>query len=200
MTGKILKVGITGGIGSGKTIVSNIFHVLGIPLYNADERAKWILANDPVVKEGLIKIFGESAFDHGILNRPFISQQVFNDKAKLELLNALVHPQVAADFKHWLIGKETYPYVLKEAALLYEAGSYKDLDTIIVVSSPLELRIKRILERDTHRTEEDIKKIMKEQMDEEEKLSRADYIIYNDEKNMLVPQIMQLHEKLKSLV
>ena len=193
-TGNLLKIGITGGIGSGKTVVSRIFKVLGIPLYNADERAKWILANNEEVKEGLLQLFGKESFQNNQLNRQYISQQVFNDKAKLEKLNALVHPQVGADFERWLEGKQKFPYILKEAALLFEAGSYKGLDKIITVYAPLELRIKRVLERDPHRNEEGIRKIMKEQMDEEEKMKRADYIIYNDEEKMLIPQVLKLHE------
>lgn len=192
--GKLLKIGITGGIGSGKTVVSKIFNVLGIPLYNADERAKWILANNLEVKEGLIQLFGKEAFQNNQLNRQYISQQVFNDKAKLEKLNALVHPQVGLDFEKWLEGKQQFPYILKEAALLFEAGSYKGLDKIITVYAPLELRIQRVLERDPFRNEEGVKKIMKEQIAEEEKMERADYIIYNDEKKMLIPQVMKLHE------
>lgn len=191
---KLLKIGITGGIGTGKTIVSEIFHLLGVPVYNADERGKWLLSNNEKVKEGLLKIFGEEAFQNHVLNRSFISQQVFNDKSKLKMLNELVHPAVGKDFVHWLEGKEKYPYVLKEAALLFEAGSYKDLDKVIVVSSPEDLRIRRVLQRDPQRTEGSLKKIMKEQMDEEEKLKKADYIIYNDEKNLLIPQVIRLHK------
>jgi dephospho-CoA kinase len=163
-------------------------------LYNADDRAKWILANDPGVREGLIQLFGKDTFQNNQLNRQYISQQIFNDKAKLEKLNALVHPQVGSDFEKWLEGKQNYPYILKEAALLFEAGSYKGLDKIITVYAPLELRIQRILERDPHRDEEGIRKIMKEQMAEEEKMERADYIIYNDEKKMLIPQVLKLHK------
>lgn len=193
--GKILKIGITGGIGSGKTIVSRIFNLLGAPLYNADERAKWILIHNSAVKKGVLEIFGNEAFKNNELDRPFISKKIFNDKALLEKLNALVHPQVGLDFKEWLSGKEQYTYVLKEAALLFEAGSYKELDKIITVFTPLELRIKRILSRDPHRDQEGIQKIIKEQMDEEEKMTRADFIIYNDEKHMLIPQVLKLHEE-----
>lgn len=200
MKGKLLKIGITGGIGSGKTIVSKIFSLLGIPLYNADERAKWILANNEAVRVGLINLLGEEAFLHGSLNRAYISRQVFNDKQKLDKLNQLVHPQVALDFEHWLEGKEKYPYILKEAALLFEAGSYKYLDKIITVYAPAELRIQRLLERDPYRNEEGIHKIMNEQMDEEEKIKRADFVVYNDEKNMLIPQVVRLDETFRKIV
>jgi dephospho-CoA kinase len=196
---KILKIGITGGIGSGKTLVSRIFFLLGVPVYNADERAKWILASDKEVKEKVIEVFGTKAYQDNKLNREYISQQIFNDQSKLDLLNSIVHPRVGSDFEKWLPAQSEYPYILKEAALLYEAGTYKSLDKIITVFSPPKLRMKRLLERDPHRTEEDIRRIMEKQMDESEKVKRADYVIYNDEKNMLIPQVLALDETFKRL-
>lgn len=196
---KILKIGITGGIGSGKTLVSQMFHLLGIPVYNADERAKWILANDKEVKEKIKEIFGTKAYQNEKLNRSYISQEVFNDQTKLNFLNDAVHPRVASDFQEWLEDKSAYPYILKEAALLYEAGTYKSLDKIITVFSPLELRMERLLERDPHRTEEDIKHIIEKQMDENEKVKRADHVVFNDEKNMIIPQVLQLDETFRKL-
>lgn len=189
---KPLKVGITGGIGSGKTVVSRIFSVLGIPLYNADDRAKWLLAYDPQVRKGLISLFGEEVFRDGELQRKYISQKVFNDAEKLAQLNGLVHPRVGEDFLDWLQEHREAPYILKEAALLYEANSYKDLDRIITVYSPVDLRIKRLLKRDTHRTEEDIRRIMANQLSDEEKVKRADHVIYNDDERMLIPQVLEL--------
>jgi dephospho-CoA kinase len=191
---KTFKVGITGGIGSGKTLISKVFEILGIPLYNADERAKWLVANNTTIKDLLIKNFGEQSFKDGKLNRSFISSIVFEDQQKLELLNSIIHPEVEKDFDNWVEQHRQYPYVLKEAALLFESGSYKKLDKIISVYSPVDLRIKRLLIRDTHRTKDDIEKIMQKQMDEEEKKTRADYVIYNDEKSMVIPQVLKLHE------
>lgn len=190
---KTLKVGITGGIGSGKTLICKVFELLGVPLYNADERAKWLVANNTTIKSLLIKNFGEQSFMDGKLNRSYISSIVFEDQQKLELLNSIIHPEVEKDFEEWVAQHSQHPYVLKEAALLYESGSYKKLDTIISVYAPVELRIKRLLVRDPHRTKNDIENIMHKQMDEEEKRSRADYVIYNDEKAMVIPQVLQLH-------
>ncbi len=196
---KILKVGITGGIGSGKTLVSEIFSMLGIPVYNADDRAKWILANDKAVKEKIKEIFGSKAYQNEKLNREYISQEVFNDQSKLNLLNGIVHPHIASDFQKWLETQSKYPYILKEAALLYEAGTYKSLDKIITVFSPVELRIQRLLQRDAHRTEKDIKHIMEKQLDDDEKVKKADYVVYNDEKNMLIPQVLELDKTFRKL-
>jgi dephospho-CoA kinase len=196
---KILKIGITGGIGSGKTIISKVFELIGIPLYNADERAKWIVAHNEIVKVSLIKNFGAQSFIDGKFNPSYISSIVFDNQEKLDLLNSIVHPEVDKDFERWVDEYSNYPYVLKEAALLFESGSYKKLDKIIAVYSPLKLRIKRLLLRDPHRTKSHIEKIMHKQMDEEVKKSRADYIIYNDEKTMIIPQVLKLNDVLMNL-
>ncbi|MBX9850638.1 MAG: dephospho-CoA kinase, partial [Cytophagaceae bacterium] len=177
---KPIKIGITGGIGSGKSIISKIFSILGIPVYNADDRAKWILSNNAEVRAGLINLFGDKAFANGNLNRAFIAQEIFGNKRKVELMNALVHPQVRIDFQNWLEKNSDSAYIMKEAALLYEKGTKKELYKMITVFCPEEIRIKRVLERDTHRKEEDVKNIIKNQLDENEKLQRADHIIYND--------------------
>jgi dephospho-CoA kinase len=199
MSGKPLRIGITGGIGSGKTLVSKIFSLLNVPVYNADERAKLILHNDKMVVTKVKEAFGEEAYQNGILNSAYISQKVFNDPRKLEILNSIVHPQVGTDFKKWCDEFSERPYVLKEAALLYEAGSYKDLDKIIVVNAPENLRIKRVVKRDPQRTEESVKSIIAKQWPDDEKVRRADYVIMNDDKNMIIPQVIALHEKFISL-
>jgi dephospho-CoA kinase len=193
MKNNVLKVGITGGIGAGKTIVSRIFSLLGVPLYNADERAKYILHHDQEVKQQLILQFGDQAYRDGKVNTAFLAREVFNDDDKLAKLNGFVHPRVKLDFEEWM-KKQHAPYILKEAALLYEAGSYKDLDKIITVFSPVELRIKRILARDPSRTEDSIRSIMQKQMPDEEKVRKADYVIYNDDTQLLIPQVIKLHQ------
>jgi dephospho-CoA kinase len=193
MSGRPLRIGITGGIGSGKTMVSKIFSLLEVPVYNADERAKFILNNDKEVIAKVKDAFGEEAFQNNTLNSAFLAKVVFNNEEKLNKLNSFVHPKVAIDFNSWCTHFSKCSYLLKEAALLYEAGSYKDLDKIIVVSSPVELRIKRVLQRDPQRTEASVKAIMVKQWTEEEKAKRGDHIILNDDKNMVIPQVIKLH-------
>jgi dephospho-CoA kinase len=193
MSDRPLRIGITGGIGSGKTMVSKIFSLLEVPVYNADERAKFILNNDKEVIAKVKDAFGEEAFQNNTLNSAFLAKVVFNNEEKLNKLNSFVHPKVAIDFNSWCTHFSKCSYLLKEAALLYEAGSYKDLDKIIVVSSPVELRIKRVLQRDPQRTEASVKAIMVKQWTEEEKAKRGDHIILNDDKNMVIPQVIKLH-------
>jgi dephospho-CoA kinase len=193
MKTNILKIGITGGIGAGKTTVSKIFSLLGIPVYYADERAKYILQHNEEVKQLVTGHFGEKAYKNGKLNNSFLSKEVFNNDDKLAKLNSFVHPQVKQDFEEWVKMRNS-PYILKEAALLYEAGSNKDLDKIIVVFSPIDKRIKRILTRDPDRTEASIKSIMQKQMPDDEKVKIADYVIYNDDTQLLIPQVIKLHQ------
>ena len=191
---KPLQVGITGCIGAGKSFVCKLFSKVGIPTYDADTRAKWVMNNDQILKESLIREFGNLAYDTGgLINRNYISDIVFNDKSRLQILNKIVHPRVGVDYTNWVVVHQDYHYIIKEAALLYESGSYKVLDKIINISAPEELRIQRILARDGHRTEEDIRKIIAEQMSDEEKSQRADFVIYNDGKQMLLPQVIKLH-------
>jgi dephospho-CoA kinase len=195
MSGSLLKIGITGGIGSGKTLVSKVFSLLNVPVYNADDQAKFILNNHKDVIQKVQQTFGKESYREGLLDSFYISHQVFNDPQKLEILNGIVHPEVGLDFKKWCTLYSGFPYVLKEAALLYEAGSYKDLDKIIVVNAPEGIRIRRVLQRDPQRTEASVKAIMEKQWPEDEKLKRADHVIFNDEKNMVIPQVIYLHQQ-----
>ncbi|MEQ8555960.1 MAG: dephospho-CoA kinase [Cyclobacteriaceae bacterium] len=189
------KIGITGGIGAGKSIISRIFKLLGIPVYDADTRAKWLMKHDQELKKGIIRLFGNEAYTQEGLNRTFIAGQTFRDQAKLDQLNGLVHPAVGNDYVKWEMEQES-PYTLKEAALLFEAGSYKDLDLIIVVSAPEELRIERVLKRDTHRSRKDIEAIISKQWPQEKKESKADFVIYNNGKSLVIPQVLSIHEKI----
>ena len=191
-----LQIGITGGIGSGKSLVCRIFRQLGVPVYDADSHAKELMTTDGILISGIKKEFGDLSYHpDGALNRVYLADHVFQDQKKLELLNSLVHPRVKADYEKWVEQNKTAHYLLKEAALLFEAGTDKTLDKIIVVHAPVELRVKRVQYRDAHRTVDQIKAIVEKQMPEDEKLKRADYIIVNDETELVIPQVLKLHEK-----
>ena len=191
------QIGITGGIGSGKSLVCRIFQCFGIPVYDADSHAKELMTTDGILISNIKKEFGELSYNtDGSLNRNYLSLSVFNDAEQLKKLNQLVHPRVAIDYKQWVDNKVGVPYVLKEAALLFEAGSNQQLDKVIVVHAPETIRIKRVLKRDRHRTEAQIRSIVKNQMPEEEKLKKADFIVRNDETVLLIPQVVELHSLL----
>ncbi len=194
-----LQIGITGGIGSGKTTVCRIFEVLGVPVYYADDRAKQLMVKDPDLIQGIREAFGEESYTKdGKLNRAHLANIVFNDKSKLNILNGLVHPAVAKDGLLWHEKNKNVPYTLKEAALLYEAGSYKMMDKIIVVTAPREVRIQRVLKRDKT-TREAVEARMDKQMPQEEKEQRADFLIHNDSIELLIPQVMKIHQHLTHL-
>ncbi len=191
------KIGITGGIGAGKSLICEVFQLLGIPNYPADYRAKLLQSNDPELKSKIAEHFGDEAyFENGELNRDYLSKVVFDNDEKLKLLNSLVHPAVGKDFKNWCTQHSDKPYILKEAALLFETGSYKQLDATINVHARQEIRLKRTLERDPHRTQESVLSIMKKQMSDDERMELADYVIYNDESKSVIQQVKELHEKL----
>ena len=193
-----LWIGITGGIGSGKSIVCRFFRLLGIPVYSADDRAKWLMANQPELKSHLAAIFGkESYLEDGSVNSPFLAEKVFSDPENLKKINSIVHPAVAVDFKRWAENQNT-PYVIKEAALLFESGAAKELDAVIHVSSPLKIRKSRVQMRDPHRSEDQINSIINQQMPDEEKSELADFVIKNNDNKLIIPQILQIHEVLCS--
>ncbi len=189
-------IGITGGIGSGKSTVCRIFQILGIPVYSADDRAKWLMANDPELRLSISSSFGEESYgEDGSVNRVFLAEKVFSDPEKVKQINALVHPTVGKDFRIWA-DKQKSPYLLKEAALLFETGSAKELDKVINVSSPLKIRIARTLMRDPHRDEAQINHIIDQQMPDEEKNEKADFVIKNTDNKLLIPQVLEIHRKL----
>lgn len=189
-----LQVGITGGIGSGKSLVCRIFLGLGAPVYDADSHAKKLMTTDGILISNIKKEFGDLSYNtDGSLNRKHLSATVFNDTGKLEKLNSLVHPRVAHDYEQWVLRHGHHPYVLKEAALLYETGSYQQLDKIVVVTAPDELRIERVVRRDPQRSKEQVKAIIEQQMPQVEKVKRADFVVVNDETTLLVPQVLDLH-------
>jgi dephospho-CoA kinase len=193
-----LLVGITGGIGSGKSTVCKLFSLLGIPVYTADERAKWLMSQDLTLRNQITTTFGAAAYSStGELNRTFLAESVFPNPEKIAQLNALVHPAVKKDFEQW-IASQTAPYLIKEAALLFETGAAKALDYVINVSSPLRIRTARILLRDPHRSEEQVNQIINQQLPDEEKNELADFCIKNTDNKLLIPQVLEVHEQLSN--
>jgi dephospho-CoA kinase len=194
----VIKVGITGGIGSGKTTVCKLFEELGAPVYYADDRAKYLMQHEHHLIDEIKRNFGEDVYENCRLNRKLLAERVFNDKAKLALLNSLVHPAVFRDTERWVEDQKErkVPYVLKEAALLVETGSYKVLDKLIVVTAPMDLRMQRVSHRDQVDTEEVIARI-KNQLPDEEKIKLADFVITNDKDlENLRTQVLAIHHQL----
>lgn len=192
----MLKIGITGGIGSGKTTVCKMFETLGIPIYYADDRAKAIMVSDEKLIAGIKVVFGESAYlEDGSLNRPHIAKIAFSDKLKLEQLNALVHPIVRLDGENWFNNQINKAYALKEAALHFETGGYKLMDKMITVFAPEDVRIERVMKRDNV-TKAAVKARVDKQMSDSEKVELADFVIYNDGSQSLIKQVMAIHQAL----
>lgn len=190
---KPLEVGITGGIGSGKSLICRIFGCLGIPLYDADSRAKNLMTTDRILVDQIRQEFGNLSYDStGRLNREHL-RKAFSDPGEIKKLNKLVHPRVAEDYARWVIKHNESKYVIKEAALLIESGSAENLNQLIVVSAPKSLRLQRVLKRDPQRTPQEVANIMMNQMSEEEKMAKADFIIVNDETRLVIPQVLELH-------
>lgn len=189
------KIGVTGCIGSGKTMVCKIFEELGIPVYNADERAKHLMTNNLQIISKVKALFGNESYNlNGELNRPHIASLAFNNKMLLDELNKTVHPTVFADFDQWVFAHKNYAYIIKEAALMFETDSYKGLDKFIVVTAPLPLRIIRTIQRDKI-SEEQVMLRMNNQMSQEEKLTKANFEIMNDEQHSLIAQVVALHQQ-----
>lgn len=189
-------IGLTGGIGSGKTTAAKYFEELGFPLYNSDLRARKLQNENPKVIQKIKDVFGEEAYNDEGMNRPFIASKTFNDKEKLKQLNAIVHPAVFNDFKTWIEEQNT-DYVIKEAAILIESGSYKDCDIIISVVADKEIRIARTIERDGL-TREQILNRMANQLTDEERKEYSDYIIDNSQDlNYLYQQVKNIVDNIK---
>jgi dephospho-CoA kinase len=191
----VRRIGLTGGIGSGKTTVARIFEILGIPVYYADDAAKRLMTTNEELKAALIKNFGNQTYGNDGLNRKYLASIVFNNKEKLELLNSLTHPITIADAEQW-ISKQTSPYIIKEAALLFESGSAEKLDHVIGVYASQHIRVKRVMGRDNLPAEEVMKRISR-QLDEEMKMELCDFVITNNEEKLVIPQVLFLHEKFK---
>ncbi|MEZ5007725.1 MAG: dephospho-CoA kinase [Chitinophagales bacterium] len=195
----MISVGITGGIGSGKTTVCHFFELLGIPVYYADLRAKSLMVEDQDLIAAIKKTFGEASYsEKGQLNREYLAKVVFNNDVELQKLNALVHPAVFKDTANWMQKNADQSYVLYEAAIMFESGSYKMLNKVITVYSPESMRLERVMGRDNV-TEQEVRSRMAKQMSEEEKIKLADFVIYNDLKQPLISQILKIHKELISL-
>ena len=190
----MIVVGLTGGIGSGKTTVAEFFHKLGIPIYIADLEAKKLMVRSKIIKRKLIDLFGDEAYLNGQLNRPFLADKIFNDKSLLQRMNAVVHPKVGAHFKRWL-KKQNSPYVVKEAAILFENGSYKNCDYLITVIASEDVRVKRVLERDNV-SREKVKAIIKNQWSDDKKIALSDFVIRNYDLSETEKQVNEVHEEI----
>ncbi len=191
----MLKAGITGGIGSGKTIVSRIFQSLNVPVYDSDTSAKILMDTDPVIREKLTQLFGEELYRHQKLDRPMLSRIIFNDPEKLEQVNRIVHPRVREHFNNWCNRQAHAKYILQEAAIIFESGAYRFLDKIVTITAPLELRIDRVMARN-NLSREEVLKIVDRQIGEEERIKRSDYVISNDDKALVIPQVLAIHDEL----
>lgn len=188
-----LRIGLTGGIGSGKSTVSGIFKVLGIPVFDADAAAKEVMQTNPALRQAIIDTFGEAVYTNGQLNRKQLAAIVFNDPFQLETLNALVHPYTIAAAEEWAT-QQSAPYTVKEAALFFEAGSAIGFDYMIGVYAPQHIRIKRVMDRDQVSREEVLSR-MKRQIQEEIKMRLCDFVVLNDDQHLLIPQVLKLHEQ-----
>ncbi|HNP45113.1 MAG TPA: dephospho-CoA kinase [Panacibacter sp.] len=192
-----LKIGLTGGIGSGKTTAAKVFSTLGIPVFDADSAARDVMNENETLRKNIIAAFGEESYTNNILNRKYIAGIVFNDPGKLEQLNAMVHPATIAMADEWF-AKQTGAYVIKEAALMFESGAAAGLDYIIGVTAPQHIRIQRVMHRDKI-TRDEVLARMDKQLDESMKMKLCDFVLINDEQELLIPQVVALHEKLLTL-
>ena len=190
----MLKIGLTGGIGSGKSLVSRIFSVLGVPVFHSDEVSKYLINQNQKIIDAVSEVFGTQIYRQGMLDRKKLSEIVFDNKALLERLNSILHPAVTAEFKKWLSNCTGSTYIIKEAAILFESGTHQDLDIVITVTAPEDMRISRVMERDGISAEE-VTHRMRNQLDEKERISRSDEIIQNDGQELVIPQVIELHNK-----
>ncbi len=189
-------IGLTGGIGSGKSVVAKVFATLGIPVFNADEEAKQIMQSSPEIKTKLIQQFGSSIYNEIGLQKEKLAAIVFNDPFQLQLLNAIVHPVTIQAAKDWA-EKQTSPYVIKEAALIFESGSAEGLSKVIGVTAPLSLRIHRVMQRDGV-TKDQVEARMRNQISETIKMRLCDFVIYNDNQQMVIPQVLAIDQAIRS--
>lgn len=193
----MIRVGITGGMGTGKSTVAAVFAAMGIPVFDADSTARRIMNSDPVLQQQIIAAFGVEAYAGGQLNRSWMAERVFQNEAELEVLNQLVHPAVIAAGEKWMQQQKT-PYAIKEAAIIFESGSHRWLDFIIGVTAPLSLRIQRVMHR-SQLTRDEILKRMDQQMDDGIKMKLCDAVIINDEQHALIPQVLSIHNSILKL-
>lgn len=194
----MLKIGITGGIGSGKTTICQLFALLGVPVYYADEASRQLLISDPEIKKKVVTLFGEDILEeNGWISRKKVAMQVFGNEENLKKLNAIIHPAVGRHFEEWLKQHISFPYIIKEAAILFESGAYKQLDKVIAITAPEELRIARVMKRDGSKREEVLRR-MAAQLSEQERVERSQFIIVNDDKQLVIPQVLKLNESFRN--
>lgn len=191
----MVKIGITGGIGSGKSTVCKLFSLLGVPVYSADLRARFLMDNDPAIRAILTQQVDDRLYTEGCLDRKRLASLIFGNQALLQLVNRTVHPVVAADFMAWCNQQHPSPYILHEAAILFESGLASHFHKVIVVDAPRELRIARVMERDRV-TRPEVMARIKNQLSDRERRKRADYLIHNDNHHMVIAQVLQLHKEL----
>jgi len=193
----MLVIGLTGGIGSGKSTVAKMFEELDIPVYYSDIEAKKLMNRSKIIKRKLIQKFGKEVYQNNTLNRPFLASIIFNDKNALDFVSSVVHPKVAQHFKRW-INKQNAPYVLQENAILFENGSFKNFDKIITVTAPKEIKINRVINRD-NTTKEQVIARMDNQLSDEEKMHQSDFIIQNIHLEDTKQQVKNIHTELLKL-
>lgn len=194
----MFKVGLTGGIGSGKTTVAKIFTNLGIPVYYADQEARILMETSEELIHSIRITFGDEAYSGIELNRKFLANIVFSDESKLRKLNQLIHPVVHKHFEFWVAGQHDVPYIVEEAALLFESGAWKYFDFMVLISAPENKRIERVMMRDGM-TSEQVQNRISSQMPEEEKIPIANFLIFNDDQSIVLNQVLAFHEKMISL-
>ena len=194
----MIKVGITGGIGSGKSTICNVFKVLGIPVYNSDLESKILTNTHPGIIKDVKKLFGGDIYINGVLDRKAVGSIVFADKDKLQALNNIIHPIIAHHFNQWLKENSEAKYILKEAAVLFESGAHKKVDQVISVIAPIDLRIKRVISRDQI-TREDVVSRINNQMEDDKRIRLSDQIIHCDDIELVIPQVLKIHQELLKL-
>lgn len=194
----MIVVGLTGGIGSGKTTISKYFLALGIPVYIADEEAKRLMHNSKVIKRKLVQLFGELAYVDGNLNRSYLASKIFTDKGLLSKMNAIVHPKVAAHFKSWL-KQQKGPYIIKEAAIIFENNLQSQYDYIITVVADEDLRINRVIKRD-NASKAKIESIIKNQLSDKDKIEKSDFVITNKDLEIVKTQVLEIHQRILEIV
>ena len=189
-------LGITGGIGSGKSTVSELFRMSGVPIYTADDESKKLVATSPVIREKLIAMFGEDLYKDGVLNRALLASHIFTDNEKMNKVNAIIHPEVEKHFEHWVACHSKYPIVAHEAAILFESGFQRLVDKVVMVYAPLEIRIERVMKRDNI-SKELVEARINNQMTDEEKAKLSDFVIVNDDTCSLIEQVLAVLQQVK---